>query len=89
MAGSRIAEFCRGFSTFLITPFAITDSLNNELQKDDDGTFQRVKREESHYIVGRTRGQTQSQYLNFGKSEHPGRAEAEALPGVSRAVVSK
>lgn len=47
----------------------------------------RKKRYNSHYFTGRVRGQTQSQYLNFGNSKDPGRAEAEATYGGSKAVV--
>lgn len=35
------------------------------------------------------RGQTQSQYLNFGKPEDDGKAEAEATEKGSRAIVCK
>lgn len=34
-------------------------------------------------------GQTQSQYLNFGKPEQDGKAEAEANESGSRATVCK
>lgn len=39
---------------------------------------------------GKFRGQTQSQYLNFGKDEEKeGKAEAEATQQSSHAIVSK
>lgn len=49
----------------------------------------RAKRSTKHFFVGRVRGQTQSQYLNFGNSKEPGKAEAESSYGSSKAVVSK
>lgn len=49
----------------------------------------RKRRDTRHYFRGRVRGQTQSQYLNFGKSDTPGKAEAESTNEGSKAVVSK
>ncbi|EDV97947.1 GH17163 [Drosophila grimshawi] len=57
---------------------------------DDDAELtpltelERTKRSGRGYV----RGQTQSQYLNFGKPEEDGKAEAEANEGGSRATVS-
>lgn len=42
-----------------------------------------IKQNRSH------RGQTQSQYLNFGDTDSEGKAEAEATSHGSRAVVGK
>lgn len=47
------------------------------------------KRSTKHYFTGRMRGQTQSQYLNFGSNQQSGKAEAESTNGSSRAVVSE
>lgn len=49
--------------------------------------YQRHKRSTRQYFVGRIRGQTQSQYLNYGGGQEPGKAEAESTVGGSRAVV--
>lgn len=48
------------------------------------------KRRQTNQFRGKFRGQTQSQYLNFGNDEKKeGKAEAEATQQSSRAVVSK
>lgn len=47
------------------------------------------KRSTRQYFVGRVRGQTQSQYLNYGNGQEPGKAEAESSYEGSRAVVCK
>lgn len=49
----------------------------------------RRRRDTTHFFRGKVRGQTQSQYLNFGKSDTPGKAEAESTYEGSKAVVSK
>ncbi|XP_056636593.1 hornerin [Diorhabda sublineata] len=87
LAGDRITEFCRGFPTYLIKNRAdgnqdILNDIPNYIEKS------RAKRATSHYFQGRVRGQTQSQYLNFGKSDQPGKAEAETSLEGSKAVVS-
>lgn len=91
LAGSRVAEFCRGYSTYLLQPTNSNSDSGNELHKDGDYgevSLQRVKRSEPHYFVGRVRGQTQSQYLSFGTNQQGGgKAEAEATFGGSKAVV--
>jgi len=38
-------------------------------------------------FIRSSRGQTQSQYLNFGKPEEDGKAEAEATENGSRSTV--
>ncbi|KAI4469530.1 hypothetical protein MML48_1g04323 [Holotrichia oblita] len=45
----------------------------------------RVKRANGQYPI---RGQTQSQYLNYGSDQQPGKAEAESTYGGTRAVVT-
>lgn len=70
-AGKRVAEFCFGYDTYL---------LQSEIKN-------RYKRSNGQFLPGRVRGQTQSQYLNFGNGNDPGRAEAEATYGGSKAVV--
>lgn len=48
------------------------------------------QRRQTNQFRGKFRGQTQSQYLNFGSDEKKeGKAEAEATQQSSRAVVSK
>jgi len=48
------------------------------------------KRRQTNQFRGKFRGQTQSQYLNFGNDEKKeGKAEAEATQQSSHAVVSK
>lgn len=81
-------DFCRGFPTYLIHDIK-TDDQNNILQDIVDNNGVRKKRSTKHFFVGRVRGQTQSQYLNFGNSKDPGKAEAESSYGSSKAVVSK
>ncbi|KAJ3660459.1 hypothetical protein Zmor_004908 [Zophobas morio] len=88
IGGSRIVEFCRGFPTFLIHELS-SDHQNSIVPEfEPEGGATRAKRSTSHFFVGRVRGQTQSQYLNFGNSKDPGKAEAESSYGSSKAVVS-
>lgn len=68
----------------------------NDLPDDDEISMEkvRIKRESPrHYFVGRIRGQTQSQYLNFGKgsgnNDAGGKAEAESSDQGSKAIVCK
>lgn len=82
MAGNRISDFCRGFPTYLIKP------RHNTLESQNDLPLVRRKRDERHYFVGRIRGQTQSQYLNFDGTSQPGKAEAESSLEGTKAVVS-
>lgn len=58
--------------------------LNFQFQKQKEESSIRLIRD----VKGKFRGQTQSQYLNFGESED-GKAEAEATQGGSRATVCK
>ena len=82
-------EFCRGFPTFLIHELS-SDHQNSIVPEfESEGGATRAKRSTSHFFVGRVRGQTQSQYLNFGNRKDPGKAEAESSYGSSKAVVSK
>lgn len=60
----------------------------NDISSDDNRIL-RLRRDTKHYFRGRVRGQTQSQYLSFGKSDAPGKAEAESTYEGSKAVVSK
>ncbi|KAK9882918.1 hypothetical protein WA026_023766 [Henosepilachna vigintioctopunctata] len=88
LAGSRILEFCRGFPTYLIQE--VQSKNLNDISTDNDIMKSRMRRRRStrHYFVGRLRGQTQSQYLNFGHSNNSsGKAEAESTFGTSRASV--
>lgn len=58
----------------------------------EDLSMKRVrinKRSTRHFFVGRVRGQTQSQYLNYGNGGETGTAEAESSSSGSKAVVSK
>ncbi|XP_066250562.1 collagen alpha-2(I) chain isoform X2 [Euwallacea similis] len=81
LAGTRISDFCRGFPTYLIQ-IPQPDSQN-------DLPLVRRKRDERHYFVGKIRGQTQSQYLNFGfNGAQPGKAEAESSHEGTKAVVT-
>lgn len=94
VAGSRVVEFCRGYPTYLLQPPKSNQELFlNDIQNDAINTIEDVnlrgKRNVGSYYNGRVRGQTQSQYLNFGNGHDPGKAEAEASYGTSRAVVSK
>lgn len=93
MAGSRVVEFCRGYPTYLLQPPKSNQELFlNDIQNDEinaiDETNVREKRNAGSFYNGRVRGQTQSQYLNYGNGHEPGKAEAEASYGTSRAVVS-
>lgn len=94
MAGRRITEFCQGYPTLLLqetVPIYVSPEDNDLPPKDDiSRRKQRNKRQTTTYFTGkRYRGQTQSQYLNFGTGSEPGKAEAESTPEGSRAVVSK
>lgn len=92
MAGSRISEFCHGYPTLLLQETRrIIHETMNELPKDTPPNRKnRPKRQTTTYFRGRRyRGQTQSQYLNFGVGQQPGKAEAESSPDGSRAVVSE
>lgn len=80
IAGRNIRKFCEGYSAYVIT---------RENLKGFPAKSNIKKRSTQHYFVGRRRGQTQSQYLNFGSSNEPGKAEAEFTAEGSRAVVSK
>lgn len=86
LAGPRIWEFCRGFPTYLIQEVKNIDQ--NDVDPDDNDIIKsRLRRSTRHYFVGRLRGQTQSQYMNFGNSSSNGKAEAESEYGVSKATV--
>lgn len=65
------------------------DPLNDITDDNNNSNRGIVKRSTKHYFVGKVRGQTQSQYLNFGNNNEPGKAEAESTYGGSKAVVSK
>ncbi|XP_044269038.1 collagen alpha-1(III) chain-like isoform X2 [Tribolium madens] len=88
IAGQRVVDFCRGFPTYLIHDLKTNDQ--NSIFEDtlNENIASRKKRSTKHYFVGRVRGQTQSQYLNFGNSKDLGKAEAESSYGSSKAVVS-
>jgi hypothetical protein len=89
IGGQRVVEFCRGFPTYLIHDLKSNDQQNDILSNiPTDDVLTRMKRSTKHFFVGRVRGQTQSQYLNFGNSKDPGKAEAESTYGSSKAVVS-
>ncbi|KAH0814728.1 hypothetical protein GEV33_008063 [Tenebrio molitor] len=89
IGGHRVVEFCRGFPTYLIHDLKSNDQQNDILSNiPTDDVLTRMKRSTKHFFVGRVRGQTQSQYLNFGNSKDPGKAEAESTYGSSKAVVS-
>ncbi|XP_066138278.1 uncharacterized transmembrane protein DDB_G0289901 [Euwallacea fornicatus] len=80
LAGTRISDFCRGFPTYLIQI--------PQPGSQNDLPLVRRKRDERHYFVGKIRGQTQSQYLNFGfNGAQPGKAEAESSNEGTKAVV--
>lgn len=89
MGGPRITEFCSGFPVYLIQEMN-NDNENymNDIFVETNENFRR-RRSTRHYFRGRVRGQTQSQYLNFGQNAEPGKAEAESTYEGSRAVVSK
>lgn len=95
MAGSRISEFCHGYPTILLQEIvpkyrSIDDDMNDLPREDTTNRKQRNKRQTTTYFRGKKyRGQTQSQYLNFGNGQQPGKAEAESTPDGSRAVVSE
>lgn len=59
------------------------------VKTNDEQIETRFKRSNSYFPGRIVRGQTQSQYLNFGNSKEPGRAEAEATYGGSKAIVGK
>ncbi|XP_034657851.1 uncharacterized PE-PGRS family protein PE_PGRS54 [Drosophila subobscura] len=63
---------------------AIDQSAQSEDELTGLADLERSKRSGRGYA----RGQTQSQYLNFGKPEEDGKAEAEANESGSRSVVS-
>lgn len=89
LGGPRITEFCSGFPVYLIQEMN-NDNENymNDIFVETNENFRR-RRSTRHYFRGRVRGQTQSQYLNFGQNAEPGKAEAESTYEGSRAVVSK
>lgn len=90
MAGDRITDFCKGFPTYLIKNPANERNVLNEISSNHNSISRiRRRRDTKHFFRGRVRGQTQSQYLNFGKSDAPGKAEAESTFEGSKAVVSK
>lgn len=99
LAGSRITEFCLGYPTFLLQDASLeyeaheddaNDLFEDENRMSSARNQRRLKRQTTGFIRGRSyRGQTQSQYLNFGNGNQPGKAEAESSPEGSRAVVSK
>ncbi|KAL3285073.1 hypothetical protein HHI36_019197 [Cryptolaemus montrouzieri] len=89
LAGPRIWEFCRGFPTYLIQEVS-NKNVNEDSAENNEITKSQTRRKRStrHYFVGRLRGQTQSQYMNFGSSNNSsGKAEAESAYGGSRATV--
>ncbi|XP_061388514.1 uncharacterized protein LOC133323614, partial [Musca vetustissima] len=63
---------------------AATIGSSNDENVEFIDDIQRLKRSNRGYM----RGQTQSQYLNFGKPEQDGKAEAEANESGSRSTVS-
>lgn len=66
--------------------------MNDFPTNDEDISMKKVritKRSTRHYFVGRVRGQTQSQYLSFGRNNESGTAEAESSYNGSKAIVSK
>lgn len=77
IGGHIVANFCFGWPSRVLrlpTNFEVRSKRSNK----------------QYYFVGRkTRGQTQSQYLQFGDGENPGKAEAEATRQGSKAVVCK
>lgn len=59
-------------------------------EKSNKNVNQIRRRRQTNQFRGKFRGQTQSQYLNFGNDEKKeGKAEAEATQQSSHAVVSK
>ncbi|KAJ8924742.1 hypothetical protein NQ315_000895 [Exocentrus adspersus] len=94
LGGQKIFEFCRGFPTYFVKLSSVENQdadetyLNVAALEDTMTLKKRKKRSSSHYFRGRIRGQTQSQYLSFGRSDQPGKAEAESTLDGSKAVVS-
>lgn len=99
LGGARAQIFCKGYLVYLlqefhVKPVQLTSSQeeinqNLVLSDEENSDLSRRKRETSNNYGGRLRGQTQSQYLSFGGSQEPGKAEAEASLGLSKVVVSK
>lgn len=100
IAGSRISEFCRGYPTYLLQDtkpeYVPIEDINDLYEESHQVPITRKqqaprhKRQTTAYFRGRLhRGQTQSQYLNIGSNQQPGKAEAESSPDGSRAVVSR
>ncbi|VEN55731.1 unnamed protein product [Callosobruchus maculatus] len=88
LAKHRIIDFCKGLPTFYLEKQAYPNIPNDFISEAEENIAGRWKRQTSHYFKGRVRGQTQSQYLNFGKSDGDGKAEAESTVEGSKAVVS-
>ncbi|XP_017771711.1 PREDICTED: hornerin-like [Nicrophorus vespilloides] len=80
IGGPRVSDFCFGWVTHLI------QDPNYGMQENEIDTG-RIKRD-ANYYRGRVRGQTQSQYLNFGNGESDGKAEAESTAEGSKAFVT-
>ncbi|XP_018333164.1 mucin-19-like isoform X2 [Agrilus planipennis] len=80
LAGHKIFKSCKSYDSYLlqVVPKFVDHSFKQRT---------RYRRSNSNYF-GRVRGQTQSQYLSFGNENTPGKAEAEATHGTSKAVVS-
>nr|CAI5853302.1 unnamed protein product [Callosobruchus analis] len=88
LAKHRIIDFCKGLPTFFLEKQAYLDVPADFINDAEENIVGRWKRQTSHYFKGRVRSQTQSQYLNFGKSDGDGKAEAESTVEGSKAVVS-
>jgi len=85
-AGTEIADFCNGFQTKLL---AKERPQYNATQKEAKRTRRQVM-EQTAEPPKKNRGQTQTQFIAFGKDgREGGKAEASAGPDSSRAVVSK
>ncbi|CAH1955098.1 unnamed protein product [Acanthoscelides obtectus] len=88
LAKHRIIDFCKGLPTFYLQKRANLNRPTYFTNEVEENIIGRWKRQTTHYFKGRVRGQTQSQYLNFGKSDGDGKAEAESTVEGSKAVVS-
>lgn len=66
----------------------IKRQLQLEQREKLNKNIDRIRRQTNQFR-GKFRGQTQSQYLNFGDEKKEGKAEAEATQQSSHAVVSK
>lgn len=83
LAGAVVQDFCKNFQTVLVTVKRVNVKVRKRRNAGNGYGYQSGVR-------GRYRGQTQSQYLNFGSNgSTPGKAEAESTHDGSRAAVSE